>query len=198
MSVLPIHIFGSQVLRAKAKPLRAIKEDTIKLIMDMFETMKAASGIGLAATQVGSLERIITLDLSALKDNNEEGEERLLDVPRPIESLKPIIMINPHVESERGSWKLEEGCLSLPEIREEVKRAERIKVRYRDANFEEQTLDAAKMLARVVLHEIDHLNGILFFDHLSRTKQTMLKSKLRKLKKGEVETNYPIISPAHK
>jgi peptide deformylase len=195
MAVLPIYLYGSEVLRAKAHPVKELDNSVVKLIYDMFETMHKANGIGLAATQVGDMRRVIVIDISDVEEGKDEGGEREIratssDLPRR------LVLINPEILSENGKWVLEEGCLSIPEVRAEVERAEQIRFRYRDANFKETVLQADGLLARVILHEIDHLDGVLFIDRISSVQKAPLKEQLKKIKKGDVETTYPVISAA--
>lgn len=193
MSVLPIYLYGTKVLKAKAKPVKELNNTVIKLVYDMVETMDEANGIGLAATQVGNLHRVVVVDISDVDERkSEEPAHRQImtspDLPRK------VVMINPEVLEEQGSWKVEEGCLSIPDVRGEVERAEKIKVRFRDANFQQVELNADGLLARVMLHEIDHLDGILFTERLSSPQRLLLKRELRKIKEGDVETSYPVIT----
>lgn len=197
MSVLPIYLFGSEVLRKQAKPVSGLDNSVIKLIYDMSETMNKANGIGLAATQVGDLRRIIVIDMLAVEEAeiDEESEET---TKKPNAERKTLVLINPEILEHQGSCTIEEGCLSIPEVRGEVARPEALRIKFRDANFTEIDLNADGMLARVIQHEVDHLNGVLFIDHLTKTKRTLLKPALRKIKKGEVDTSYPVISsPVH-
>ena len=127
MSVLPIYTYGTSVLRKKAKPVTAVTDEIVKLVMDMFETMHAANGIGLAATQVGSLHRVIVVDISDVEETK---------------GVKPFTLINPELVSEEGAWVVEEGCLSIPNVRDEVERAETLRVRFKDANFKDVELEA--------------------------------------------------------
>jgi peptide deformylase len=186
VSVLPIYTYGQQVLRKKAKPIRAAEDRLRTFAGDMFETMTNSHGIGLAANQVGALERIIVVDVSDL--------DEIQNLPDDAPGKAPIALLNPEVISEEGSWTMEEGCLSIPEIREEVERAERVHVRYRDLDFNERELVADGMLGRVLLHEIDHLNGILFIDRLNLVKRKLLRGRLNKIRKGEVEVMYPVVA----
>lgn len=178
MSILPVYLYGNDVLKKKAKRVTEITDVEIKLIQDMFDTMHAANGVGLAANQVGELKQILVVDIS----DTESGK-----------GTKPITVINPEILEEEGEWEYEEGCLSIPDVREKVARAEKIKLRYNDANMNDIVIDVDGMLARVLLHEIDHLNGVLFLDHLSSAKRTLLKSKLTKIAKGDVETQYEVV-----
>jgi peptide deformylase len=175
---LPIYTFNHPVLRKKA---RSIKQPTAALVQtadDMLETMHKANGIGLAANQVGLLQRLIVVDMTG-----SEG----------VESFEPLAMFNPEVVDEEGKWALEEGCLSLPELRDEVQRAERIRVRYRDRNFDKREIEATGMLSRVILHEVDHLNGVLFVDHLSLLKRKLHRGRLNKIDRGELEVEYDVV-----
>lgn len=179
MSVLPIYTYGASILRKKAKPVTAVTDEIVKLVMDMFETMHAANGIGLAATQVGSLHRVIVIDISVLEETKY---------------VKPLTLINPEVLSEANTWVVEEGCLSIPDVRDEVERAETIRVRFKDANFNDVELDVSGLLGRVILHEVDHLNGVLFIDHLPSEKKKAHTKILRQIQRGEMEVSYPVVT----
>jgi len=176
-----VYLYGSEVLRKKAKPVTELSNDHLKLIVDMFETMRQADGVGLAANQVGSLERIIVIDVS-----EAEGYEE----------IKPIALINPEIIWREGEQIGEEGCLSIPGIRNEVARPAAIKVRYRDTNFNLQELEAHDMYARVILHETDHLNGIVFLDHLTSAERKEHKEQIDQIRRGDVETEYPVSTTA--
>ncbi len=182
MSILPIYTFDQAVLRKKAKLVHPDKVDRDQLkrfAEDMFVTMRSANGIGLAANQVGSLQRLITVDVSEMEETK---------------GIEPIAMVNPLVEVEEGAVAMEEGCLSIPEIRDEVERPEYIRVRYLDLGLKERELRAEGILARVVQHEIDHLNGILFIDRISAEKRKLLRGRLNKIHRGDIEVSYPIVS----
>lgn len=194
MSALPIYLYGSDVLRKKAKPVQEFDNSLLKLIIDMTETMRKANGIGLAATQVGVLKRVIVIDMSAVEESLREKEEEEESPRDNGAEKKTLVLINPEIIREDGECDIEEGCLSIPDVRAEVSRSESIRVKFRDMNFQEVDMVADKILARVMLHEIDHLNGVLFIDHLTKTKRALLNSELRKIKKGEVDTVYPVIS----
>ena len=194
MSILPIYLFGTEVLKKKAKPVETLDDSTVKLIYDMFETMHEANGIGLAANQVGDLRRVITIDISDVTEPNAEGETEDTMHPTSPDLPKTLALINPEILREDGSWTMEEGCLSLPHLHEGVERAEKIRLRFYDADFKKQELSADGLLARVILHEVDHLNGVLFVDRVSRTKRSMLLPKLRKIRKGEIEVDYPVVT----
>ncbi|MDI6803799.1 MAG: peptide deformylase [Bacteroidota bacterium] len=179
MSVLPIYLDGTKPLRKKAKPVSQIDDSTLKFIMDMFETMHSADGIGLAANQVGVLQRIIVVDVSFLEE---------------YEDVKPFALINPEVISEEGKCSMEEGCLSVPDVRGEIERPQKIVVNYKDTKFKDQQIVAEDLLARVILHELDHLNGVLFVDYLTKSKKQELKEAIEKIQNGEVATKYPVVT----
>ena len=180
MSVLPIYVYNHPVLRKKAKPVRSLTTELSTFVEDMFETMHKAGGIGLAANQVGSTQRVIVIDLSGGEDTKEE---------------KPLALVNPEVIQAEGVETMEEGCLSIPGLRDEVERPDHIRVRFKDIEFKDQELDATGLLARVLQHEIDHINGVLFIDHLNIVKRKLLRGRLNKIRKGEVEVEYPVVSP---
>ncbi len=197
MAILPIYTYGQSVLRKRARPVKQVTSELKHFVDDMFETMHHAHGIGLAANQVGALERVIVVDISDVDDKPHEGVgEAATSATLSPEQPKKLVLLNPEVLSSSGSWKMEEGCLSIPEIRDEVTRAETIRVRFRDLEFREHELEADGLLGRVILHEIDHLNGVLFIDHLGAVKQKLLRGRLNKIQRGEVETKYPIIHNA--
>ncbi len=180
MAILPIYLYGNEVLKKKAKFITEVTNADIKLIQDMFDTMHESSGIGLAANQVGELKQVLVVDISDM----EAGK-----------GTEPMVMINPEIVEEEGEWEMEEGCLSIPDVREKVKRPEKITVIYNDVNMNEIELEADGLMARVILHEMDHLNGVLFIDHLTSTKRTLLRPKLKKISKGDVETEYETVIP---
>jgi peptide deformylase len=191
MAILPIYLYGTDMLKKKAKPIDGVETSVIKLMVDLAQTMRKANGIGLAATQVGDMRQMLVVDQTAIERAGREEEDE--DAPPPSE-VKTLVMINPVVVGEEGTISLEEGCLSIPELRAEVDRAERIRVKFRDHNFDETELTAEGFLGRVILHEIDHLNGILFVDRIGRTRKTFLNTELKKIKKGEVDTSYPVVT----
>ncbi|MFA6455437.1 MAG: peptide deformylase [Bacteroidota bacterium] len=178
MAFLPIYLYGNDILKKKAKHVTEVTNADIKMIHDMFETMHESNGIGLAANQIGELKQILVVDISDM----ESGK-----------GTKPLAIINPKIVHEEGEWEMEEGCLSIPDIREKVTRPEKIRIKYNDVNMKEVELEADAMLARVIQHEMDHLNGVLFIDHLTSTKKTFLRSKLKKIMKGDVETTYEVV-----
>ncbi len=161
MAKLEILHFPDSRLRAKARPVSEVDDDVRRLIDDMFETMYAAPGIGLAAIQVNVHKRVVVIDVS--REQNE-----------------PRVFINPEILERDGEEEMDEGCLSVPGIYERVKRAERIRVRALDRDGQPFELEADGLLAVCVQHEIDHLDGKLFVDYLSQLKRNRIRKKLEK------------------
>jgi peptide deformylase len=193
LAILPIYTYNQSVLRKKAKPVKKADDELARFVDDMFETMHKANGIGLAANQVGSLQRVIVIDVSGMGQDEEDTTEEE-DAEVPPEAKAPFAMINPVVIQGIGEWTMEEGCLSIPDIREEVNRVEAIQVSYKDVMMNDHEVFADGLLARVILHEIDHLDGVLFIDHISKVKQKLLRGRLNKIRKGEFETSYPVVT----
>lgn len=164
MALLPILEFPDPRLRTRAQPVEAVDASLRKLIDDMFETMYAAPGIGLAATQVNVHKRVIVIDVSETRD-------------------QPLVLINPEILERQGLEEMEEGCLSVPGIYDKVTRAERVRVRTLDRDGKAQEFDADGLLAVCIQHEIDHLDGKLFVDYLSDLKRTRIRKKLEKERK---------------
>lgn len=160
MSLLEIHVLGSPVLRTETTPVTRVTDDLRQLVEDMFETMRAAQGIGLAAPQVGRLERVAVVDV----DND------------------PIVLINPEVVAEAGTERAEEGCLSIPDIYGDVDRSARVTVRAMDLEGRVFEREATELLARAFQHEIDHLHGKLFIDYLSFLKRRGVMARWEDLK----------------
>ena len=171
MSELEILTYPDDQLRQKCLPVEAVNDEVRALLNSMLETMYASAGIGLAGPQVGALLRVIVIDVSP---DQEEGE------PKQIFKL-----INPEILEGDGQTETEEGCLSIPGIRETVKRKAHVVVRALDEEGKETVIDAQGILAVCLQHEIDHLDGVLFIDRLSRLKRGLLRSKLRKIAQGE-------------
>ncbi len=183
--VYPIIAYGNPVLKKKAQIIEKDGTDVKQLAEDMFETMHNASGIGLAAPQIGKSIRMFVADATPLEDE-EIGEWKQ-------------VFINPEIVEEFGDeWAFEEGCLSIPTIREDVIRPEKVKIHYFDENWNEHTEEFNGMQARIIQHEYDHIEGILFTDHLTAFKKRLLKSKLTNISKGIVKVDYRMSFPAKK
>ncbi|MGS0748327.1 peptide deformylase [Halpernia sp. GG3] len=188
--ILPIRAFGDPVLRKKGKEISKDYPELKTFIANMFETMDDANGIGLAAPQVGLDIRLFVVDLSPLAE-----DEDYADIAEELKSFRKVL-INPTMLEETGElWKFNEGCLSIPDIREDVARNETITIEYFDENFKKHTETFSDMRARVIQHEYDHIEGVLFTDHLSSLKKKMIKGKLVKISQGEVNVNYKMRFP---
>jgi peptide deformylase len=171
MSLLDIYVLGAPILREETKRVEEVTDELRELIDDMFETMYAARGIGLAAPQVGRTERITVVDV----DGN------------------PIVLVNPEIVLSEGKTREEEGCLSIPDIYGDVDRAKRVVVRALDRDGKPFEIDAEDLLARCMQHEIDHLHGRLFIDHLSLVKRRAALAKWVKLRKGDKSLTRAIV-----
>jgi len=168
--VREIVIWPDPVLKKKASPVQRVDDSIKSLVNDLFETMYAADGVGLAAPQVGVLKRVIVLDTT----------------PRQPES-KPVAMINPQIIAKEGSTRYSEGCLSIPGEAEEVDRAAKVTVQFLDVSGQEQTLEADGLLAVAIQHETDHLQGTMFVDYLSPLKRELIKKRMKRLKAERAE-----------
>lgn len=180
------------MLRQRAKDIKKGTELT-QLIQDMYETMYSAQGIGLAAPQIGKGVRLFVVDGSALKDdeNGEPGGENMEDFKKAF--------VNPVILTEAGTpWEFEEGCLSIPNIREKISRKETLTIRYYDEQWNVHEEEYNGFKARIIQHEYDHIEGKLFIDYLTPLKKRLLKGKLSNISKGEVDTEYRILAPLKK
>lgn len=192
--VLPIVAYGDPVLRKKAKEITKDFPDLEEFIANMKETMYHAYGVGLAAPQVGVPVRIFVIDAAPFaEDESLEKEEQ--------EALKDLqkVFINARIIEEEGEeWAFSEGCLSIPDIREDVFRKEKITVEYYDEKFERLTETYTGLSARVIQHEYDHIEGILFTDKLSSLKKRLIKGKLANIAKGKIKVDYRMRFPEMK
>lgn len=179
--ILPIYLYGQPVLRKVAKDITAEYPNLKELIGNMFETMYNADGIGLAAPQIGLDIRLFVIDLDPLAEDKPEyaGFKKVFINPRIIESTGEIV-------------KLEEGCLSIPGINENVEREEKIRIQYVDENFVAHDEEYDKFFARCIQHEYDHIEGILFIDKISGIRKQLIKSKLTNMLKGKTNCRYRV------
>lgn len=185
--VYPIIVYGDPILRKRAQDIPRDFPGLDQLIRDMFDTMYAAHGIGLAAPQIGKGIRLFVVDGTTL----EEEEEDMTGFNKAF--------INPEIIDETGSiWAFEEGCLSIPNIRENVSRQENVRIRYVDEQWVAHEEEYSGVKARIIQHEYDHLDGKLFIDYLTPLKKRMLKGKLTDISKGDVDTEYRISTPLRK
>lgn len=176
MAILPIYPYDARVLREETREIKGPSTELTQLILDMFETMDKANGVGLAANQVGEGKSLFVIDLRPA-----EGYEE----------TKPLVFINPVITDLWGEEiGYEEGCLSVPNVREEIFRPEKLHIKYRDANFEAQELEVDDFLSRVIQHEFDHLEGIFFTDYLRGLRKRLVMPVLKKIRAGEAEADY--------
>lgn len=177
--IYPIVVYGSPMLRKKSTEIDKNFKDLDILIKDMFETMEVSDGVGLAAPQIGKSIRMFVIDATPMAEDDPS-----------LEGFKKVF-INPTIVEQMGDkWKYSEGCLSLPEIREEVERPSKVRIQYYDEkfNFFDESYDGVK--ARIIQHEYDHLDGVLFIDLLSPLKKKLLKGKLNNITKGLAKAAY--------
>jgi peptide deformylase len=185
--ILPIVAYGHPVLRQVAEDIDADYPQLDKLIEDMWETMYASNGVGLAAPQINRSIRLFVIDSTQIFDNLDEDEQGIY----PDEPGMKGVFINAHVVDLEGNrWAYNEGCLSIPKIREDVSREERVTLEYYDESFLKHTRSFDGITARVVLHEYDHIEGKLFIDHISLLKKKLIKKKLDDISKGKVKVDY--------
>ena len=177
--ILPIHLYGTKVWDGPARKVSKFDDKLVGLIRNMFETMQNADGIGLAANQVGHQLSLAVMDISVMDDYKDET---------------PLVVINPQILESSGERVMEEGCLSVPGVRDEVTRAESIHVKFISGNFEQVETELSGMWARVFQHEYDHLQQKFFVNRLSGVKRQLLKPKLSRVKRGDVQIKYPALS----
>jgi len=190
--ILPIVAYGHPVLRKECEDINADYPELSKLIADMWETMYYTNGVGLAAPQINRPVRVFVVDTFQIVDGfNDEDKE---DFPNEVPVKK--VFINAHIVETFGEeWAYNEGCLSIPKVREDIKRNETVKLRYVDENFVAQEEEFSGVTARVILHEYDHIDGKLFIDYLPPLKKRMLKRKLDDISKGKVRVDYRMLLP---
>jgi peptide deformylase len=192
--ILPIIAFGDAVLKKKCKEILSDYPDLKELIQNMFETMYAASGIGLAAPQIGLPIRMFIVDTSPFHDDDSFSEEE-----QNILGEFKQVFINAKIVNEEGDeWAFNEGCLSIPYIREDVFRKPEVTIEFQDENFNKHTKTFDGIIARVIQHEYDHIEGILFTDRISSLKKRLIRTKLENISKGKIEIEYKMKFPKAK
>ena len=183
--IYPIRAYGDPVLRIKCKEINDFGADFQKLVVDMYETMDASDGVGLAAPQIGKPLRLFMIDSTLFDKEKKEGVR--------------TAFINPTIVDETGEeWSFEEGCLSIPGVREDVVRKAQLTLKYQSITGENFEKSFDGMTARVIQHEYDHIEGVLFTDHISPFKRQLLKSKLAKISSGKVNVHYRMKFPKRK
>ena len=189
--ILPILAYGDPVLRKKCADIDADYPNLEELISNMWETMYNAAGVGLAAPQIGKSIRLFLVDTSPFAEDEDLSEEERLQ----LKDFKRVF-INAHMDTETGKkWAFIEGCLSIPDIREDVSRPDTITLSYLDADFKPHTQTFDGLLARVIQHEYDHIEGILFTDKISSLKRRLLKGKLANISRGKIAVDYKMRFP---
>jgi len=189
--ILPIVAYGDPVLRKVAKDIPEDFPKLEELISNMWETMYNASGVGLAAPQIGLAIRLFLVDTTPFAEDEDRSEEER----KKLKGFKKAF-INAYIEEETGKeWPFNEGCLSIPDVREDIKRKDTITITYLDEKFKEHTETYDGLLARVIQHEYDHIEGILFTDKLSPLKKRMLKGRLNNISKGKINVEYRMRFP---
>ena len=184
--ILPIVAYGDPVLRKVSKDIDKDYPDLDQLIENMWETMYASHGVGLAAPQIGRAIRLFVIDTEPFSDDEDLSEQERSQLAE-----SKMVFINAKIIEETGEeWSFNEGCLSIPDIREEVMRQPTVTIEFCDENFEKKTQTFDGILARVIQHEYDHIEGKLFTDKLSSFKRKILEKKLIKISKGNIKTSY--------
>ena len=188
--ILPIVAYGAPVLRKVCKDISNDYPGLNKLVEDMWETMYSSNGVGLAAPQVNRDIRLFVVDSSQVfKNQDEEDKGKYADEP----GIKQVF-INAHIKEFDGQdWTYNEGCLSIPKIREDVTRPEEVTIEYADENFEVKTEKFVGITARIVQHEYDHIEGKLFIDYLKPLRKNMLRGKLNDISKGKLKMDYKMM-----
>ena len=188
--ILPIVAYGTPVLKKKGSDITPDYPAFEQLLENMWETMYEANGVGLAAPQVGIAIRLFIVDASPFADDDELTEEE----QKQLTGFKKVF-INPQIEESGEEWAFNEGCLSIPDVREDVYRQEEIQIRYWDENFKEHTEQYTGLVARVIQHEFDHIEGVLITDKLSPLKKRLIKGKLNNIAKGNIDVDYKMRFP---
>jgi len=190
--ILPIVAYGDAVLKKEAKEIDKDYPKLDELIENMYETMYGAYGVGLAAPQVGLPIRLFLVDTEPFSDDEDLSEKDR----EQMKNFKKTFINAQILEEEGDEWAFNEGCLSIPDVREDVFRKPKIKIQYKDENFETHVEEYDGLIARVIQHEYDHIEGILFTDKLSSFKKRLIKGKLTNISKGKIRIDYKMRFPA--
>ena len=190
--ILPIVAYGSPILRKVCADITPDYPGLEKLIADMWETMYNSNGVGLAAPQINKDIRLFVIDSEQIFENQDDDEKGLY----PDEPGFKGVFINAHIAGLNGKeWSYNEGCLSIPKVREDIMRNESVTLKYVDENFVSHTTTFIGLTARIILHEYDHIDGKLFIDHIKPLKRTLLKRKLDDITKGKINVDYRMVFP---
>ena len=190
--ILPIVAYGDAVLKKKAKEIDKDYPKLNELIENMYETMYGAFGVGLAAPQIGLPIRLFLVDTEPFSDDEDLSEADR----EQMKNFKKTFINAQILEEEGDEWAFNEGCLSIPDVREDVFRQPKIKIQYQDANFDTHIEEYDGLIARVIQHEYDHIEGVLFTDKLSSFKKRLIKGKLTNISKGKIKIDYKMRFPA--
>ncbi|MFZ9387217.1 MAG: peptide deformylase [Chitinophagaceae bacterium] len=190
--ILPIVAYGHPVLRKQAGDIRPDYPQLDRLVADMWETMYASNGVGLAAPQVNRDIRLFIVDTEQMFRTMDEEDK----AEYPGDNGIKKVFINAHIEELDGEeWSYNEGCLSIPKIREDIYRQQSVRLRYQDEEFNTKTETFTGLSARVILHEYDHIEGKLFIDHITPLKRKLMKGKLNDISKGKISVDYKMLFP---
>jgi peptide deformylase len=190
--ILPIVAYGDTVLKKKAKNIDNEYPNLDELIENMYETMYGAFGVGLAAPQIGLSIRLFVVDTTPFAEDEDLSEAE----HEQMKNFKKTFINAQIIEEEGDEWAFNEGCLSIPDVREDVFRQPKIKIQYQDENFETYVEEYDGLIARVIQHEYDHIDGILFTDKLSSFKKRLIKGRLANISKGKIRVDYKMRFPA--
>ena len=189
--ILPIVAYGAAVLKRKADEIDPSYPNLKELIENMWETMYSAHGVGLAAPQIGLSIRLFVIDASPFVDEEEMSKEEV----KTLQSFKKVFINSIILEEQGALWNFNEGCLSIPDVREDVSRKDQITLQYQDENFETHRITLEGLAARVVQHEYDHIEGVLFTDRISPLKRRLIKNRLASISKGAISVEYKMKFP---
>lgn len=188
--ILPVVAYGHPVLRKMCDDITPDYPELKKLIADMWESMYHSGGVGLAAPQINRAIRLFVVDTEQMVENFDEEDHKEYPNEKPVKR----VFINAHIEEESGEeWAYNEGCLSIPKIREDIYRQAKVKLRYMDENFVEHVEDFDGITARVIQHEYDHIDGKLFIDYMKPIKKRLIQKKLNDISSGKVRTDYRML-----
>lgn len=189
--ILPIVAYGDAVLRKKAEEISEDYPKLSELIVNMYETMYDAYGVGLAAPQIGLPIRLFVIDTKSFSEDDELSETE----QKQLVSFKRTFINAKILEESGDEWAFNEGCLSIPDVREDVFRKPKVKIQYQDEQFKTHVEEFDGLIARVIQHEYDHIEGILFTDKLSALKKRLIKSRLNNISKGNIRVDYKMRFP---
>ena len=192
--ILPIVAYGDPVLKKKAKDIGEDYPKLKVLLSNMFETMHNAHGVGLAAPQIGLPIRLFLVETTPFADDDDLTVEE----QNQLKNFKKVFINAEILEEEGDEWIFNEGCLSIPDVREDVSRKPKITIKYQDENFKSYTETYDGLIARVIQHEYDHIEGVLFTDKLSTLKKRLIKGRLTNISKGKIRVDYKMRFPNQK